>query len=1033
MTDQPHLQPDVLGAGRAPTHRMAWVLGSVAAGLAVVLLGWVALPRWEVYHRRPAPGGEIVRRGTVEALLPPGEVHQPLRVRLDNGPQAGQSITAVQRYVSTIPPAAHAKPGDRYFVATQPDSRLPTTRGPDAGPSIVTQPIRDHQLLVLVGVLVALLGIVCRRAGAATVLAAVLSSALLVLWLLPQAGAGANPLHIVAPLVLAVCVPTLLLVAGPTRKAAAAIVGSLVGVGVAAAMALWMADPLALTGLDVEFATIYHLDNHFWYSPAVRRVNFRALQVAGIIFSALGAAMDVAMDIASSTTELRRANPAVGRLRVALAGMNVGRATVGMMLLVFGFIYIGTNIPFMLAAGVQRDLAGWIHLLSFEGVAVEAVRLVAAGVGLALTIPATAVAAALLTRPEPSAAPTPVTPAIRFRPRRVLLILVAIAAMVAAGWLSDRVARRATYHLAPGPQTDRGQEVTEDVVGEVVGLAPPAPDLLSGEPTAAREINPVRGSARTRTQPLAVLVRQGCHAGRVYATDVTVSFNPASNVPLAVGDAVHLQIASVDSEPELLKLERLPLRYRQAILFGGILLAVVMLVGGTTGLRTAVGLALATGLTLFVYLPLLADKHDPLWVTLGFAVGVSAMVFLVLGRFSRAGLAAMLGMLGGLVAAGLIALVAAGQLHFTGIDSAAARALWGWTRSETVGINFRGLLSAAMLVALFGVALDIAIAVAVGMRQVREAGPALSRQRLFRAGMTIGRDLTATMILTLLFAFLGLHLPVLLVPQVMGWSPAEVVNREAGSAQIVTVIVGAIGLVLTAPLTALAGAMLMGRSTRRRAPAEQGRDAPVWALGLAIGALVAAVIGALWIEPYDADGPYVDRDYAAVRDRALTETDPERLAQQADSLIKRQDYHLALAALWRVRDIVEPAGEPLPDFLLLALGSVYAQLDMESHAVPMLEELVRRDPEHAVARLHLGRNYIDVGCLDAAVEQFEWLARPDPQDVDRLCEWANALRLAGRSGEARVVWERARRLNPEHDWVLELQQELAPAQSQPGG
>jgi NADH:ubiquinone oxidoreductase subunit 6 (subunit J) len=80
---------------------------------------------------------------------------------------------------------------------------------------------------------------------------------------------------------------------------------------------------------------------------------------------------------------------------------------------------------------------------------------------------------------------------------------------------------------------------------------------------------------------------------------------------------------------------------------------------------------------------------------------------------------------------------------------------------------------------------------------VHAARPDVPRHELIAAGLNICRDVVGTMVLTLVFAFVGLKLPVLLLPEATQMSAAELVNSEAGASEILLVLAGAVALVIT--------------------------------------------------------------------------------------------------------------------------------------------------------------------------------------------------------------------------------------------
>ena len=159
------------------------------------------------------------------------------------------------------------------------------------------------------------------------------------------------------------------------------------------------------------------------------------------------------------------------------------------------------------------------------------------------------------------------------------------------------------------------------------------------------------------------------------------------------------------------------------------------------------------------------------------------------------------------------------HMHFSGIEKANAIDLVE-SRSAT-NLDFAGLLIAGMLIGLLGVANDAAIEVASAIEEVNEANPRLSITRLMLSGMNVGTDILGTMTNTVVFVYFGMRLIIIL--SILGTDIIPVTTMElfslgVVSAEIVRVIAGTLGLVITIPLTAaIAGAF--HANERRRAHA----------------------------------------------------------------------------------------------------------------------------------------------------------------------------------------------------------------------
>ena len=260
------------------------------------------------------------------------------------------------------------------------------------------------------------------------------------------------------------------------------------------------------------------------------------------------------------------------------------------------------------------------------------------------------------------------------------------------------------------------------------------------------------------------------------------------------------------------------------------------------GLRALAAMALACGLLVGGLIPALARGAPPLAAS-GVFCGVALLgVFAIAGRVDMKAVSALIGSVVGLGVAGGLLLALTRVLGFSGTESVPARFLAWVSGRAGVRYDYLGLATASLLAATLGLVMDIAVTVAAGVAQVGAARPGIGRRESLAAGMNISRDVVGTMVLTLVFAFVGMRLPVLLLPPGLGLSPAEVVNGEAGSLEVLYVLVGSLALATTGPATALAAALLASRVPRRESR-RPPRRAP--ALVLAIAASVWVVAGGL--------------------------------------------------------------------------------------------------------------------------------------------------------------------------------------------
>jgi uncharacterized membrane protein len=133
-----------------------------------------------------------------------------------------------------------------------------------------------------------------------------------------------------------------------------------------------------------------------------------------------------------------------------------------------------------------------------------------------------------------------------------------------------------------------------------------------------------------------------------------------------------------------------------------------------------------------------------------------------------------------------------------------------------VQLDTRGLLLAGIIIGTLGALDDIAIGQSSSIFELSKANPKLDWQSLFKHGMTIGRDHIAAMVNTLLLAYVGAALPLVLLFSVYTEPLGITLNRAIIAEEIVRTLVGSLGLLAGVPLTTIVAALVARRAVERQ-------------------------------------------------------------------------------------------------------------------------------------------------------------------------------------------------------------------------
>lgn len=240
-----------------------------------------------------------------------------------------------------------------------------------------------------------------------------------------------------------------------------------------------------------------------------------------------------------------------------------------------------------------------------------------------------------------------------------------------------------------------------------------------------------------------------------------------------------------------------------------IFVAVIVVFGRLRGMLSLVGLGASIGVITVFLIPAILDGRPTVPVAITAALAVMFLTLALAHGVGPKTVAAALGTSASLLLTAGLAILFVNLANITGFSSEEA------VRLQVTGedISLQGLVLAGMVIGALGVLDDVTVSQASAVLALRRANPALSARRLYREAIEIGRDHVAATVNTLVLAYVGASLPILLVFSVGDTPFGEAVNLEIVSEQVVGTLVGSIGLIAAVPLTTAVAAWLAVRMT----------------------------------------------------------------------------------------------------------------------------------------------------------------------------------------------------------------------------
>lgn len=316
---------------------------------------------------------------------------------------------------------------------------------------------------------------------------------------------------------------------------------------------------------------------------------------------------------------------------------------------------------------------------------------------------------------------------------------------------------------------------------------------------------------RVGDQELEIRILSGDHKDEIMT--VTNYMSALFNVDVDRGDRIIVRIMKDEDGSYYASV----FNYDRGIVLGAFLLiffALLAVLGGKKGIGALAGLLLTLGCIWFILIPCLIRGVPAVPVTIGVSAVAAAAGLIFLNGYSKKTLCAVCGCVGGVLAAGIAAAAVGTLSPMNGFNMQEAEnlILYGADR----GLKISGLLVCGVLISALGAMMDVALGIASSVWEMRKQNPDASAKSLFRSGMQIGRDAMGTMANTLILAFAGSSLNMLILVQTYDIPFLQLINTDSIALEVVQSVAGSMGILLTVPLVAFISARLMvhGRSRR---------------------------------------------------------------------------------------------------------------------------------------------------------------------------------------------------------------------------
>jgi uncharacterized membrane protein len=237
------------------------------------------------------------------------------------------------------------------------------------------------------------------------------------------------------------------------------------------------------------------------------------------------------------------------------------------------------------------------------------------------------------------------------------------------------------------------------------------------------------------------------------------------------------------------------------VLLGAFALALIAF-GRWRGVSALAGLAVTFALLVYFVVPAILGGEPPLLVALVGAAAITLTVLYLTHGFALPTTVAVLGTLASLALTGVLSALAVSTLHLTGITDDLSTSL-----SANQQLNMEGLLIAGIVIGSVGVLDDVTVTQSATITELAHANPAYGFTQLYRAGSRVGRSHIASVVNTIVLAYAGSSLPLLILIAAGNESLGGIVTDQIIAQEIVRSVVATLGLIAAVPITTALAAL----------------------------------------------------------------------------------------------------------------------------------------------------------------------------------------------------------------------------------
>jgi uncharacterized membrane protein len=320
------------------------------------------------------------------------------------------------------------------------------------------------------------------------------------------------------------------------------------------------------------------------------------------------------------------------------------------------------------------------------------------------------------------------------------------------------------------------------------------------------EATPSRTDELKQTkQNVEIKILTGAHKGEKIITDNVLTGNPAYDINLKKNEKVILHVEQNKGGINYFVEDKY--RVGGLYLLTGLFVLLLLAIGGKKGFFSLVSILTTLGLIFWVLTPLILNGFNPVCATVLVCLLASIIAIYLVGGINAKSSGAILGTALSLTFAALLSILSIKLVNLNGFASEQ----YMYLASAHADLNLLEILASAMIIGSLGAVMDIGMSISSTINEL-SSNSEMGIKDLFFSGMNVGKDIIGMMSNTLILAYIGGSLALILLSNSIDLQKFFNLNQVA--VEISSALIGSIGIVLCVPITAIISAVLIKRFSR---------------------------------------------------------------------------------------------------------------------------------------------------------------------------------------------------------------------------